>query len=413
MKTTFATVLKNKSFSKIWLSQLISTISAYMLNFILVDRIYQATNSTVAVGLLWGFFILPSIILGPFVGVFLDYLDKKKILVFSSLIQAVVVLFYLGVNHGIWPIYTIVLLYSLCDEFFNPAISVLVPSLVGKKQLPMVNSILLLTGQSSIVTGFLAGGLILKLWGQSNSIFILTSVMLLLAALLAHFLDWTEPAPKKEIAATIKELWQELIKGYQFIKGEIKVIFPIVLLAGLQIILSIMLVLIPSFSIGLLSIDFADSSYVIILPAVLGAIVGSLITGKIIGKVLKRVLIINGLSLVGISIFLFSFVPPFFTTPAFSGILFAFLMGIGYALMYIPLQILIQENTPFDIRGRVFGTLSTLIAIATALPLLGTVTVVDIFGVRFVLACIGIGIITLAIYAARGKYGILPTYHRS
>lgn len=88
MKTSFATVLKNKDFLKIWGAQLVSLICANMLVFILMGRIYQNTGSTIAVGLLWGFDILPSAILGPFIGVFLDYLDKKKILIFSSLIQA-------------------------------------------------------------------------------------------------------------------------------------------------------------------------------------------------------------------------------------------------------------------------------------------------------------------------------------
>lgn len=411
MRATFLTVFRNKEFLKIWISQLISSVCAYMLNFILMGIVYQATGSTVAIGLLWGFYILPSIALGPFVGVFLDYLDKKRILVFSSLIQALVVLLYLGVRQGIWPIYTIVLLYSLCDEFFNPAVSVLVPSLVKKKELAVANSIFLFTVQGSFVLGFLIGGLILKFAGPSNFSFLLASVLLLLAALLANSLSWEEP--KRKVRASLTDFWLELLRGYRFIKNEPKIVFPMLLLTGLQIILGMGIILVPSISRAILSISFADSSYVLVVPAVLGAILGSLVVEKVIKEHLKRVLIINGLFLSGVSIFLSGFAPPFFWIPAILGSFLAFLMGAGFVLMFIPLQILIQENTPFDVRGRVFGTLGTLISIAAAVPVLATVTIVDILGVKLVLAVGGIGLIILAFYAARGKYGILPNSNRS
>jgi hypothetical protein len=47
------------------------------------------------------------------------------------------------------------------------------------------------------------------------------------------------------------------------------------------------------------------------------------------------------------------------------------------------------------------------------LPVLTTVTIVDIFGVKSVFIGGGMGLIILAFYTARGKYGILSNYHRS
>lgn len=409
MRATFLIILKNKRFLKIWSAQLISLVCAYMLNFVLMGTVYQATGSTVAVGLLWGFHILPSVTLGPFVGVFLDYLDKKTILVFSSLIQSLVVLFYLGVGQRVWPIYTIILLYSLCDEFFNPAISVLIPSLVKRKHLAAANSIFLFTVQGSIVLGFLIGGLVLKFLGSPKFSFLLASALLLLATLLASSLDWEKS--KRKVKTSLTDFWFELLKGYKFIRNEPKILFPMFLLTGLQIFLGMGVILIPSISRTILLIDFADSSYVLIVPAVLGAILGSLVVEKIIKKHLKRVLIINGLFLAGLSVFLIGFAPSFFWIPAILGAFLVFAMGIGFVLMFIPLQVLIQENTPFDVRGRVFGTLGTLISIAAVVPVLATVTIVDVLGVKSVLAVAGIGLIILAFYAARGKYGILPNYN--
>lgn len=413
MKTTFTTVLKNRNFLKIWGAQLVSLICANMLAFILMGRVYQVTGSAIAVGLLWGFYILPSATLGPFIGVFLDYLDKKKILIFSSLVQSFVVLLFLGVSEKIWPLYTIILLYSFCDEFFNPAVAVLIPSLVKRKELAAANSLFLFTTQGSFALGFLIGGLMLKFLGFSRYPFFIALFLLLFSAILASLLKWKRPIPEKKIEVSLTGFWQHLLKGYNFIKNEPKILFPMMLLGGLQIILGMGLILVPSISKDILSIEFADSSYVIILPAVLGAILGSFLVERMIRKYLKRILIINGLFLLGISLLIFSLILPLIWFPAIFGSLLAFLAGVAFVLMFVPLQVLIQENTPFVVRGRVFGTLSTLITLAAAVPVLGAVTLVDILGVKLVITIGGIGLIILSFYAARGKYGILRTYNRT
>jgi len=413
VKTTFVTVLRNKDFLKIWGAQLLSLVCATMLVFILMGRIYQVTGSTIAVGLLWGFYVLPTATLGPFIGVFLDYLNKKKILVFSSLIQSFVVLLYLGVGEKIWPIYTIVLLYSFCDEFFNPAIGVLIPSLVKKKELAAANSIFLFTTQGSFVLGFLVGGFMLKFLGFSKHPFLIASVLLVFAAILTSLLRWKRPIPETKIEASLTGFWQELVKGYSFIKNEPKILFPVMLLGGIQIILGMGLILVPSMSRNILAIDFADSSYIIVLPAVIGAILGSFLVERVIRKYLKRVLIISGLFILGICLLIVGLILPLVWFSAIFGIFLAFLAGVAFVLMFIPLQVLIQENTPFRVRGRVFGTLNTLITLAGTVPVLGAVTLVDFLGVKLVITIGGIGLIILAFYAARGKYGIFPNYHRS
>lgn len=410
-KSGFTTLLKNRNFLKLWGVQSTSLVCSYMLVFILMGRIYQATGSTMAVGLLWGFYILPSVVLGLFIGVFLDYFSKKDVLVFSNLFQALIVLFFLGIGQEVWPIYTLVLLYSLCDEFFNPAVGVLLPSLVRKRELPAANGFFLFTTQGSLVLGSLIGGLILRFFNKMWFPFILASIFLFLATLLASFLKRDKPVPQK-LEASITGFGGDLVEGYSFIKNEPKVLFPVVLLAGLQIILGMSLILLPTISSSILKIEFADSPLILIIPAILGAILGSFVVERTLRKYLKRVLIINGLLFLGISILILGFVPAI-RFLAVIGALLAFLAGASFVLMLIPLQVLVQENTPFDIRGRVFSTLNTLITLAAVIPVLTTVTLVDVIGVRLILTISGLGLITLALYAARGRYGILPTYYRT
>jgi predicted MFS family arabinose efflux permease len=61
------------------------------------------------------------------------------------------------------------------------------------------------------------------------------------------------------------------------------------------------------------------------------------------------------------------------------------LLGVGAALLAIPAQTTIQEDTPEDQRGRVFGLQNNLINIALSLPLVLAGTVVSRYGLLPVL----------------------------
>ncbi|MGB1622665.1 MAG: MFS transporter, partial [Synechococcus sp.] len=60
-------------------------------------------------------------------------------------------------------------------------------------------------------------------------------------------------------------------------------------------------------------------------------------------------------------------------------------LGMGAALVAIPAQTTIQEDTPETERGRVFGLQNNLINIALSLPLVMAGTLVSRFGLQPVL----------------------------
>jgi hypothetical protein len=59
-----------------------------------------------------------------------------------------------------------------------------------------------------------------------------------------------------------------------------------------------------------------------------------------------------------------------------------YFLGLGGLFIYISNQTLVQERTPENLRGRVFGTLGFLIHLATLPCLLFTSTIVDFLGIR-------------------------------
>lgn len=185
------------------------------------------------------------------------------------------------------------------------------------------------------------------------------------------------------------------------------VLFPMILMTGLQVITGMGLILLPAISKTIFKIEFADASYMILIPTVLGAVGGSLLVERIVNKYLKRTLIINGLFLLGFSLLALGLIVPFLWPQAVFGGSLALLMGGAYVLMFVPLQVLVQENTPFSVRGRVFGTLNTLITIAAVIPVLLTTTLTDLLGAKTVLVLTGLTVITFALYGRKAKYAKL------
>lgn len=406
---SFFKILKNENLLKVWLVQLFSSISATTLNFILIGKIFSLTQSSVAVAFYIFFYLLPTLILGPFVGVFIDDLNKKKILIYSNLSQSVIVLLYLLLKEKIWPIYAIVLFYSLGDEFFNPAVMASVPVLVEKKYYATVNSLFLLTNQSSIVVGSLIGGLMLKLLPSQSLVFPIVSLFLFFGSLLSLSLPLSPFRGSRKLKLNFKDpsslgeafdfngFGKQLKEGYQFIKDEPIVLFPILLLAGLQGLIGMGLIVFPSLA-KILKISFADSPFFLILPAIIGAILGGTIIEKRLGKLRKNIFILAGLYSTGAILLGFGLITLILNRPFLLAVPLTLGLGVAYVFIYIPLQTLIQEKTPFPVRGRVFSTLSTLITLSSFLPMLITTTLIDLLGLRAILSILGIIILTSSFY---------------
>lgn len=412
-KSTFAAILKNKGFSRLWASYLLSHLTASMLNYILMIRIFEASQSTVAIGFLYAFYVLPTIILGPFSGTLVDAFDKRRIMIKSSLLQAGIVLFYLGLGSKIWPIYTIVLLYSFCDEFFGPAFAASLPKLVAKDHLPAANTYFTLTGQTSMIGGFVLGSLLLRLF-PPIFVFPLASLMLLASAFAASRLPPTaEPKKPLQIGHNLNDFSQKLAAGYRFVRQEHRVLVPILMLAGLQTIISLGMILLPTYALNSMKITVSDAGFVLVIPAVIGAALGSILVEKFIKTLGKKKLIIRGLFCLSLGIFLL-FAAPFISRqlPLLFSLPTLIILGLSFVLISIPLQTLIQETTPADIRGRVFGILNMMITLTAIIPSLISATLVDFFGINLVLLMGALGIFVFALYAAKGRYAIAGTNHR-
>ncbi|MBU1127251.1 hypothetical protein KKF11_02805, partial [Patescibacteria group bacterium] len=71
-----------------------------------------------------------------------------------------------------------------------------------------------------------------------------------------------------------------------------------------------------------------------------------------------------------------------------------------------------QENTPFKVRGRVFGILGALTTIALAVPVFVSAALVDILGPIWAIGLICVILSAIGILSARKKY-VKQFYYRA
>lgn len=385
-----------------WFSQITSQIGLNALYFILTLKIYELTSSNTAVSILILTFTVPSIFLGYIAGVYVDYVDLKKVLLLTNFFRAIAVfllIFFIGVQPLL---FLLVFFLAVATLFFVPAEGSAIPSLVSEKDLIAANSLFSLTLQTGLVVGFLIGGFSLKILGEN---FTLVSILVLFA--ISLLLNIFLPSNiKSKITRSKITLFGSFWQGLKFVLSTKIVRDSIFFLTLTTTIFFVLATIGPGYVDKVLQLDIKYSSALVIAPAVIGMSVGAYILGHIGDRFNERFLINVGLFGLGCTFLILANLGGandagiFFQTLSIFGIFF---LGLENALITIPVTTSFQKNTPEELRGRAYGLLSTFISGVAALPVLLSGAIGDLFGVRSVLTTIGVIVIGFGIYRIRLK----------
>jgi MFS family permease len=108
---------------------------------------------------------IPAVVAGPIAGVLLDRLDRKRVMIASDLIRAVVALgFILTVHHHqTWLLYLLSGLLMFASPFFTSGRSAILPTIANKEELHTANSLTQTTQWTTLTIGtFLAGASVMQ-----------------------------------------------------------------------------------------------------------------------------------------------------------------------------------------------------------------------------------------------------------
>lgn len=381
MKSDFGLLLKNSNFVKLWLSQILSQITINLMTFIVLTRIFEATKSNVAVSMLWIASSLPALFFGPFSGAIVDNFSRRKMMIVTNIAQAISVASFLILKKYVFALYAVVFLYWLIDQLYLPSQQASLPSLIKGKLLASANGMFLLTQQATFLFGFGMGGLFLTVLGINKTV-VFASILLLVAAISVYLLPKDEPKTKN---FQINKFWRDFALGYKFIRSNNTVLLPLMVIIFSQIFVAIISSILPSYTRVELGLDLKHVSLVLVVPAAIGAL---LFTSKLpdLLKRYRKIMIIKfGLIGSAISLSLLAILPYLTRYSILFGAVSAVLLGISSAAITVPSQTLLQEKTPAWFRGRVYGSLSFMLIIATSMPLLLAATLADVLGIPILL----------------------------
>lgn len=402
----FKSVIKRPDFVNLWASQILSQLTVNIMNFLLLTRLFTVTGSTIATSLLWVAYALPAIFFGPIGAASVDLISRRKMLMVTNLLQALTVGGYILFHQSsIFLLYFVVVLYSLFNQFYVPAESSSLPSVVPKNYLAYANSLFLITQQATLVVGFGAAGLLLSFLGFNGTL-VLCSVFLFIAFVSTTFLPEMKPPEgvPKALDKLLVTFFKSIYEGYEFIKNHKDILFPLLLLMGMQVSLAIIVVNVPVLATEILKVSVNYVGLLVVVPAGVGAAIASVIVPRNLNKNWRKKSVIEvNAALLSLGILLTVFLVPFL--PIILRIvvesLSLFLIGFGFIGMMIPTLTYLQESTPEWLRGRVFGNLWFLITIATIFPVIFSGVITEFFGVKTLLVILMLGAMFIFYYSRR------------
>lgn len=389
----YSSLIKNKYFTLLWSSQILSQITIHIVNFALLIKLFEVTKSTIATSLLWVSYSLPAILIGPIAAVFVDMFDRKKILIITNFAQATIILLYALTHEKYFFLaYGVVIIYSFFNQFYLPSESSSLPSLVKKNQLPQANSLFFLTQQGAIIIGFGTAGFLQQYLGFSTTLMIASTLLLLafVSVLFLPKLSADEAIPSRFEEIFIK-FFTRIMEGYRFLKQRKDILVPFMLLVFVQIVSIIVMVNVPLIATEILNINLHLTGLAIVVPVGMGAMIGALLIPRLLKKDIRKKLILEySLMALSISELLLIFLVPLadgYIKYLISTTIIIFL-GISFIGILIPSQTYIQEATPGGYRGRVFGNFWFIVTILTILPVIFSGTISEILGIKVLLLLI-------------------------
>ncbi|HYU35019.1 MAG TPA: MFS transporter [Thermoanaerobaculia bacterium] len=210
-----------RTFTVIWLGQVVSNLGSGMTGFSLGVWVYRQTGSATALSLITLFGTLPNTLLSPLAGALADRWGKRAVLLLNNFgsgsCSLAMALLYLSGRLEIWHIY-VLLLASRCFNVFQlPAFSAATALLVPRRQLVRANGMAQLGPAAALIGSPLLAASLMDVIGVGGVMLIdFCSFLFAAGSLLAVRIPRPELSAAGEAARG--SLLHESIYGWTFIR---------------------------------------------------------------------------------------------------------------------------------------------------------------------------------------------------
>ena len=351
------TVLKHKNLMLFVIARFLATMAVQMQSVAVGWQIYQKTGSTLDLGFIGLAQFLPFAMLILIAGHFADQWNRRWIVLSCFLIEFMCgVLLLIFSQQGltsVFPVFAVMALYGVARAFMMPASQAILVDLVPRERLASAVALNSSLFHIAVIAAPPLGG-VLYLFGE-EIVYSVISALLFLSVIFMLPIKTTVIPNKREPIS-----WHGVLEGLRFVRSK-QVVLGALSLDLLAVLFGGATALLPAYALDVLHVDSVGLGLLRAAPALGAALTGILlgffpITRHVGAWMFTGVLIFGGATV------LFGISDEFYVSLAA-----LFLIGTGDMVSVYIRHILVQLETPDDIRGRVSAVNSVFIGASNEL----------------------------------------------
>lgn len=393
-------LIKTWDFGLLWWGQVTSQIGEGLNKVALLWFVYELTGSAMMIATVGLIQTVPPLLFGPLIGVYLDRLRKKPVMIgvdlirtgLTFLIPALYGLGYLSMEG----LFVLIFLQSMVSTVFGPALVSAVPLLVRRNELVSANALIQGTNNIGSLLGPAVSGVLIAIIGAQHVLYVNAATFFISALCLMPIRSDEATAEQEGAAAQRGSLLNDLSIGFRFVFGNRSTVFLLVVITALfNLGASAFVFVLPVYAKELLQVGPVQLGW---LWSALGAgmlAASSWLAFRQKNDVRSRMqILVSGTTVGGLATCTLAVLEsPLLATG------FVILVGAGAAVLNPVVWALLQEVTPSHLMGRVLTTFSTGSMAAAMVGMSGFGWIADAIGPAQSLMGLGL-VLLLTAYVA-------------
>ncbi len=389
-------VFKHRDFRVLWIGQLVSKLGSQFNYIALAWLVLTTTDSAAATSGVYLAQVLPVALLGWLAGVPVDRSNRRHMMIHCDWIRALLVL-VLPISfalHAIsnWLIYAVTFLVSGLTLLFYAAEKSVIPQIVPEEDLTEANALAEMTEQIGALAGPILAGMLIAVLPSPIYILYLDALSFLFSALTIWWLRYRDE--RVQIPCSASALYREAREGLVFLWRQPVLRLVILTAAAINFLAAPFTVVFPVLSEKVF--HSGSSGFGWLMGAFGGGmLVGSLLAGWLAKRLSSRAIIYGGMVLLGVG-----FVAMAVSSSIILAVVLAFVAALGVGPGNAVIITMVQTNTPEDMLGRIFASMSGIVQAAIPIGVALAAPSLDAWGAPRTLMLMGGGCVVFAIIGA-------------
>jgi len=218
-----STVLRqNRNFRLLFIGQAISQLGDWFNSVAVFALLLDLTGSATAVAWMMIVQFLPMALVGPFAGVVVDRVDRRRLMIGADVVRGVLILGLLLVRRPdeVWLAYVIMTLAVSASAFFEPARTATIPNVTTAEELMPANALSSATWAAMLAVGASVGGLVTAFSGREWA-FVMNAASFFVSAFFISRTHIPHVPPVRPEQRSFRRLSgiDDLVEGIRYVRG--------------------------------------------------------------------------------------------------------------------------------------------------------------------------------------------------